>query len=103
MPAGLLVAFSGAWESIRDIVFRVIFGERRQHTIGGKVGYRGFGRFLGGKEAKEKATASFLVVLQQPGAGFCLHQLCAVSGVEVNHGVRWLMGNTFAEVEGALR
>ena len=85
MTAGLLVAFSGAWESIRDIVFRVIFRVRGQRAIGGKVGERGFPGFPCGVEAQEGA-AVFLVVLQQPDAGFRLHQLCAVSGVEVYHG-----------------
>lgn len=85
MPAGLLVAFSVAWESIRDIVFRVIFGVRGQCAIGFKVGKRGFPCFPCGAEAQECA-AVFLVVLQQPPACLELFQLCAVSGVEVNHG-----------------
>ena len=85
MPAGLLVAFSVAWESIRDIVFRVIFGERGQCAIGGKVGEHSVCLFLRLAEPQQ-AAAVFLVVLQHPDAGFRLHQLCAVSGVELNHG-----------------
>ena len=85
MPAGLLVAFSGAWESIRDIVFRVIFRVRGQCAIGFKVGKRGFPCFPCGVEA-QKGAAVFLVVLQQPPARLAFFQLCAVSGVEVYHG-----------------
>lgn len=97
---GYLLLFRGHGESIRDIVFRVIIGERGQRAIGGEVGERGFPGFPCGVEAQEGA-AVFLVVLQQPDAGFRPHQLCAVSCVELNHGAGWLMGNTFAELKRA--